>query len=219
MKIRARNCRIVPFAVVALAMLTPLSARADHALPFDSDHWEGVEYCYNGYTGPWLPSMDGNCADFVSTDYCWHMARTKFTITRDMGTGIVHVLPRLLSGGGHTDEAHIGFGDGYSHYVGQFAGITLSAGVIYLGTSTDYFQQAIGSYSPGVAFEIQLFVDAGGLLTVSGAASGSIDANAILPGNFHILLDVADSSDGIQLCHAVVPAETTTWGVLKKSYR
>ena len=219
MKIRASTSRVLLPAFIALVLFIPLTVRAGYPLPFDSDHWEGVEYCYNGYTGPWLPSMDGGCADFVSTDYCWRMARTKFTVARDTGTWVASVLPRLSSGGDHTDEAHIGFGDGYSHYVGQFVGITLSAGIVYLGTSIDYFQQAIGSYAPGVAFEIQLFVDASGLLVVSGAASGSIDANSMLPENFHILLDVADSEDGIRFCNAVVPAETESWGALKNSYR
>lgn len=219
MSSRTRTHRLFLITLAVLALLAPLSARADYSLDFNSDHWEGVLYCQNVYQGLWLPTMTGQCADLATSDTCWGMMRTRFTIPRDYGTQVFQVLPRLSSGGPHTDEAHIGFGDGYSHYVGQFVGVTLSAGTIYLGTSADYHQVAIGAYTPGVTLLIRLFVDADGWLTVSGDASGSIDTNGILPERFRILLDVADSEDGIEFCDLVVPTENTTWGALKKDYR
>jgi hypothetical protein len=119
------------------------------------------------------------------------------------------------------DGAHIGFGDGYPHYQGTFAGISLTGGIVYLGTSTNLYEQQIGTYSPEVPMVVRLFVDVNGLLTVSGTGlSGSLDTNGILSDRFRFMLDVADSSDGVTYSPpAVVPTQSESWGAVKASYR
>lgn len=223
---RARIKHLITVVITTLAIGAPARALCDYAVPFTSANWEGVEYCYNGNNGAWFPSViDPACATFATTDYCWGMLRTTFQVGREHGVSLL-ATPLLSSGGENIDEAHIGFGDGYSHYLGQFAGLTFSGGEIFLGTSANYEQQAIGAYTPGQTLAIILYVDAAGILTVSGSGlSGSLDTNGVLPASFHVLLDVTDSSNGIKYCGPecttgpVVPADRSSWGTLKSDYR
>lgn len=207
-------------ALLVLAVAVPTVAFADYPLVFDSAHFEGVEYCQNVLQGPWLPIFSGGTATFATSDECWGMARTRFEFGRDMGVEL-EVTPHLSSGGTHTDDAHIGFGDGYTHYQGQFVGISLTGGIVYLGTSADLYQQQIGTYTPHATVIVTLFVGADGLLTVSGEGlSGSLDASGILSDRFRFMLDVADSVDGITYGErAIVPTQSESWGTVKASYR
>jgi hypothetical protein len=227
MTIRAGIKHLTAVAIITLAIMAPALAFCDQAVPFTSTNWEGVKYCSNSNNGAWFPSVvdHDSCAAFATTDYCWGMLRTTFHIGRGSGVSL-QATPVLSSGGENIDEAHIGFGDGYSHYQGQFAGLAFSGGRIYLGTSANYQQQEIGAYTPGHTLDITLFVDPAGILTVSGSGlSGILDTNGVLPAAFHILLDVTDSSDGITYCGPVstagpvVPVGRSSWGTLKSAYR
>jgi hypothetical protein len=228
MTIRAGIKHFTAAVLITFTIMIPALALCDQPVPFTSNNWEGVEYCRNGNNGAWFPNVvnpDSACATFATNDICWGMLRTTFTIGRGSGVSL-QATPVLSSGGFNIDEAHIGFGDGYSHYQGQFAGLAFSGGRIYLGTSVNYQQQEIGAYTPGQTLAITLFVGPAGILTVSGPGfNGILDTNGVLPDAFHILLDVTDSSDGITYCGPVgtagpvVPVGLSSWGTLKSDYR
>lgn len=221
-----RNIHTTMTLLLILAIMASTPALGDYPVPFTSDNWEGVIYCQNVNNGPWFPAVDDpSCALFGTSDTCWGMLRTISQVGRDHGISLL-ATPSLSSGGPHIDEAHIGFGDGYSFYQGQFVGLTFDSGRLYLGSSDNRLQLDVGGYTPGQTLAITLYVDGAGILTVSGSGlSGSLDTNGILPAMFHILLDVADSSDGITFCGPdltngpVVPVELSNWGAVKSLYR
>ncbi len=176
---------------------------------WDTNLWEGNQWCYNNDEGAWSPNVEDGQAEFKNDDYCRLVIRTVQAWSSPVAVCAI-MTPELASGGVNLDSAIFAFSSSWINYSSgvPYVGASLESGAVIARqwAPTGQTATAFDAYLPGAQYELTLvWPDASGDYRVYGPGSSVEWSSPTLQDTgLRFGIAVENSIDGLKLDRVVV---------------